>query len=75
MFVFPDLYHPKPLDQLKNVTLRTCHKLSMDKKGQKNWPKSAKIRFPGSGAPACWPERPAPEAPRLPAEVRQASIH
>ena len=37
----PDLSPPKPLDQSKNVTVRTYHKLWEDKNGQKNWPKSA----------------------------------
>ena len=36
-------------------------------------PKRAKIRF-WAPLPACWPEGPAPEAPRLPAEGRQASV-
>ena len=50
--------------------------------GEKNWPKSAKkcqkepkFVFRARGPlPACWPEGPAPEAPRLPAEDRQAMI-
>ena len=60
----------------------------MAKKCQKV-PKRAKIRFPGSGRPClragpkgqpqarrrCGPEGPAPEAPRLPAEGRQASMY
>ena len=44
-----------------------------EKIGQKV-PKGAKIRFRAQAPlPACWPEGPAPEAPRLPAEGRQAS--
>ena len=38
----PDLSPPKPLDQSKNVTVRTYHNLWEEKKGEKNWPKSAK---------------------------------
>ena len=38
----PDLSPPKPLDQSKNVTVRTYHKLGEDKNGPKNWPKIAK---------------------------------
>ena len=57
----------------------------MAKKCQKV-PKKAKIRFPGSGDEGagpkgqpqarrrCRPEGPVPEAPRLPAEGRQASV-
>ena len=49
--------------------------------GEKNWPKSAKkcqkepkfVFRARATLPACWPEGPAPEAPRLPAEGRQAS--
>ena len=39
----PDLSPPKPLEQSKNVTVRTYHKFSMDKIGQKV-PKRANIR-------------------------------
>ena len=38
----PDLSPPKPLDQSKNVTVRTYHNLWEEKNGRKNWPKSAK---------------------------------
>ena len=44
MCVCPELSTPKPLDQSKNVTVRSYHKLSREKNGQKNWPKSAKKR-------------------------------
>ena len=56
--VCPELSAPKPLDQSKNVTVRSYHKLSREKYGQKKLakkcqktPKRAKIRFFGSGAP------------------------
>ena len=46
MFGCPDLSFPKPLDQSKNVTEKTYHKLSRDKKGAKiigqKVPKNAK---------------------------------
>ena len=35
MFVCPELSSPKPLDQSKNVTVRTYHKLSKDQNEQK----------------------------------------
>ena len=38
----PDLYPPKSLNQSKSVTVRSYHKLSKDKNGQKNLPKGAK---------------------------------
>ena len=48
--------------------------------GEKNWPKSAKkcqkepkFVFRAQARRRCGPEGPAPEAPRLPAEGRQAS--
>ena len=38
----PELSSPKPLDQSKNVTVRSYHKLTKDQNGPKSWPKSAK---------------------------------
>ena len=48
MYVCPDLSPPKLLDQWKNVTVRTYHKLWEDKNGRKNgqkMPKRAKNVF------------------------------
>ena len=43
MYACPDLSPPKPLDQSKNVTVRSYHKLSKDQNEPKNRQKVAKI--------------------------------
>ena len=44
MYVWcPDLSPPKPLDQSKNVTVRSYHKLSKAQNGPKNRQKFTKI--------------------------------
>ena len=48
VFVCPELSTPKPLDQSKIVTVRTFHKLSRDKNGQKDYqkvPKKSRTSF------------------------------
>ena len=40
MYGCPDLSPPKPLDQSKNVTVRSYHKLPKDQNGPKKSPKS-----------------------------------
>ena len=42
MHLCPGLSPPKPLEQSKNVTIRTYHKLPEDENGPSNWPKRAK---------------------------------
>ena len=81
----PVLSPPKPLDQSKNVTVRTYHNLREEKNGRKKLAKKCQkepkfVFWARAPLPACWPEGPAAgatkaEAPRLPAEGRQAIMY
>ena len=51
MFVCPDVSPPKPLDQSKNVTVRSYHKLSKDQNEPKKSPKSCQNRQIGKKSP------------------------
>ena len=48
MSVCPELSSPKPLDQSKNVTIRSYYKLSKDQNGQTKLPKIDSSRCPWS---------------------------
>ena len=47
----PDLSPPKPLDQSKNVTVRSYHKLPKDQNGPKKSPKSCQKHQIGKKSP------------------------
>ena len=53
----PDLSSPKPLDQSKNVTVRSYHKLSKDQNEPKKSPKSCQNRQIGKKSPK-WQKTP-----------------
>ena len=55
-----ELYPPKLLDQSKNVTVRSYHKLAKDQNGPKKWPKSVKKcqKEPKFGFPMCHVAKP-----------------
>ena len=55
----PDLSPPKPLDQSKNVTVRSYHKLSKDQNEPKKSPKSCQNRQIGKKLPK-WQKTPKP---------------
>ena len=55
----PDLSPPKPLDQSKNVTVRSYQKLSKDQNEPKKSPKSCQNRQIGKKSPK-WHRMPKP---------------
>ena len=57
MDLCPDLSSPKPLDQSKNVTVRSYHKLPKDQNGPKKSPKSCQKRQIGKKSPK-WQKTP-----------------
>ena len=57
--VLPDLSPPKPLDQSKNVTVRSYHKLPKDQNGPKKLPKSCQNCQIGKKLPK-WQKTPKP---------------
>ena len=57
MYVCPELSSPKPLDQSKNVTVRSYHKLPKDQNGSKKLPKSRQNHQIGKKLPK-WPKVP-----------------
>ena len=56
-YEYPELSTPKPLDQSKNVTVRSYHKLPKDQNGPKKSPKSCQKRQIGKKSPK-WQKTP-----------------